>query len=228
MNLSPKFLFMLSLLVACGNPFSSNDDNNDSGTNAPTKHAVAVIDSGFDIDNAVFEGKLVNAYDVRCQEMKHPFELLSGATRYKDLKENFLTYLDIRKGCTIDKKINNEISAEFAQITGNFNDWNSAVRDGTLHTLDFKAKVDQILSGEGGKYNYHGTATAGLIADQNDSVDLFIVSLNLKRIIMFNDVINGIACRSQAQIDLKTKLFQDEDVRAAFINADRELYLIHI
>jgi len=189
---------------------------------APTKHNVAVVDSGFDIENSVFKANLVDSHRVLCLNTgTNPLRTLAPETRFGELKSGFLAYLSNRSDCVAKKKLNDNISPSFANVQGDFNDWNAAVRKGTIDQSPVREKVQGVLSGENGKYSYHGTATAGLIAENNDKVNLFIVEPDLKQLMLPNEAYDGTGCRTQIEIDIKAKLFEDKDVQKAFTDPNR-------
>jgi len=213
----PPMLLAALLITSCGKKSS-----NDTPAAKPTKHSVAVVDEGFDLDNAVFANNVTASYRVLCVNTgTNPLTKLAPEMRYEDLKKQFLAYLQNRSDCVERTKLNDNISPAFANINGVYNEWNSAVRAGTKDELTYKQQVEEIIKGEKGKYNYHGTATAGLIARDNDKIDLILIEPELLQLMLPNDVYLNLGCRSQVEIDLKAKLFEDSDVRKAYIDAER-------
>jgi len=214
----PLVLLTSMFIVSCGKKSS-----NDTPESKPTKHNVAVVDEGFDLDNAVFSDNLTASYRVLCVNTgTNPLIKLAPEMRYEDLKTQFLNYLENRSNCVDRDKLNDNISPAFANIAGVYNEWNAAVKAGTKDSLTYRQQVEDIVKGEKGKYNYHGTATAGLIARDNDKINLILIEPELLQLMLPNDVYLDLGCRSQVEIDLKARLFEDKDVRKAFINADRE------
>lgn len=212
------YLVAFSLLAAhCG----KKKDDADSPP-VLTKHSVAVIDSGFDIDNAVFKKNLVEATRVLCINTgKNPLTTMAAETRFGELKSNFIAYLGNRSDCVSKKKLNDGVSPAFANIQGDFNDWNAAVKNGTINRSPVRAKVETILAGEDGKFNYHGTATAGLIAEDNSKIDLYLIEPDLGQLMLPNEAYSRGPCRTQVEIDLKARLFEDKEVQSAFADPAR-------
>ncbi len=76
-------------------------------------------------------------------------------------------------------------------------------------------RIDDVLSGEG-KYIYHGTNVASLIAYKNDNVELVLIQIDLARGYEPED--GQLKCLTQSEIDRDIKLYSDPDV----LRANRE------
>jgi hypothetical protein len=196
-----------------------------------SKHTVLVLDSGFDVEHEVFKDKLAATYQVRCVEQKPVGAELTGfETSDKALKAALLAvYREKDTGCRIERGVTFRSSPRFEEMSSKRDSWNEAVRKKTLTKkfLEFD-KIKEILSGEKGKYLYHGTATAGLVAYQNPKTSL--VFLQDQYFVESNamDDLSNKRCPTQANVDQWVTAHQDEEVRKAFIEAPLSVYEVNL
>jgi hypothetical protein len=217
-----KFLlitFLLSIITSCG-VFKGEEKK---ASKQPKHHIVAVVDEGFDIENSVFQRENISAYKALCiNTAKNPLLNLAPETRFENLKKDYINFMENQSNCVTKPKINDNISAGFANIEGQFNLWNAAITEGKVNAYPHTQAVQSILNGENGKFSYHGTATAGLIARDNPDTKILLIEPELLQLMLPNDIYLNKGCRTQAEFDLKARLFEDKEVRKIFINPKRE------
>lgn len=235
-----KSAFTLSSLVAlavcifgCGSSGSQKLPDNDDGNNdllppqpislVPTdasKRAVMVVDDGFDLNQEVFKNKVVAAYTVVC--MGGPQNDYSGS--FVQAKRAILQEFakqDTR--CRIEKNIYFRPSRNFASIASYREQWNRALlaKDPSqLSSINqsIKKTISDVITGEDGKYNYHGTATAGTLSYNNENVQLILVQKHLSQGYKSHAANDAkFSCLTQAEVDNELPFYKDGDIQKAFI-----------
>lgn len=217
----------ISLFYACGHGDSSgggggSQENLDVSA-SPNRHNVLVVDDGFDLNHPVFWNKVVARYTLRCAGSDFPF--LNPDAEYESQKQKLIKYYQSESAqCRLVKSLPFSPSPELTALVEYRDEWNEAVRTKTVA----KAYVDKMFEADvifntlnkGGAY--HGTHTAGLIAYQNDNVNLFVLQLPLggfSGLSAQDDSLEGRGCPKQEELDFTAKVFSDPEIIEAYINA---------
>ncbi|MBP9707438.1 MAG: S8/S53 family peptidase [Oligoflexales bacterium] len=183
---------------------------------------VMVIDNNFDYEHEVFKDKIVAAYTIVCEEdstsmnsdefyrefKKIPFEVLK-TTLIEDYKNS-------DQSCRIEQGIKfRYIKEDFDAIASFRDDWNDFMlgRSNSMsqNTLTLTTTtLDRLEPG------YHGTNTAGLIARDNDKVNLVLVHMDLDS--SEGAIEDKLDCKTADIISTLNKLLADEEVKQAAID----------
>lgn len=188
-----------------------------------------VIDEGFDLSAAEFSGKLVAAYTFDCRagdpgaDSGGPLGIDGISTGAPDdQKQEILSALATRDdSCRLRAGISTK-SDPLASVARFRARWNAAMRNDQPLGAAFSAEewqvlrpaLDQALS----NFPFHGTATAGTAAHDNDVVRLVLVERPLGDA---SDVSATYTCVAQADLDRFVALYGDPDVVAAYASRPR-------
>ncbi|MCU0685133.1 MAG: S8/S53 family peptidase [Polyangiaceae bacterium] len=231
MRISSKNLgfsaLLASALVAAG-ACGDDDDDSDGGPvvtegaaelvpfdcpEAPAtagEHVVMIIDHGFDLSLPVFQDKLAGCFRRVCDEVAPPPPPADAA----EAKQRFIDDLNRPDNCRLESGALLRKSRSFADIAPSKEAWNAQVGAKTM-TQSFPdfAKIIRVIGGED-TYSYHGTWVASVIAYQNP---------NVKFVVVANDAIRRAdvapSCPTAADLDAEIALYNDPDVRAAYVAA---------
>ncbi|HEU4533684.1 MAG TPA: S8/S53 family peptidase, partial [Polyangiaceae bacterium] len=222
---------LASALLAAGACGDDDDDNGDGGATPPPategeaelipfdcpetpptagEHVVMIVDHGFDLTLPVFQGKLAGCFRRVCDEVA-PAEPPADAA---GAKQRFIDQINAPDNCRLESGALLRKSRSFASIAPSKDAWNAAVGAKTL-TQGFPEfdTIARVLGGED-TYSYHGTWVASVIAYQNPGVKFVVVA---------NDAIRRadapIGCPTPAEFDAELALYNDPDVRAAYVAA---------
>ena len=208
-------------LCACG-----DDGPHFVAPSANRGQNLMVIDEGMDLGAAEFAGKLVAAYTFDCAAGSSNGDdggplgidgLSSGALA--DQKQQILSELAKRDdSCRLRSGISSK-SDPLASVARFRARWNAAMRNNEPVSQAFSAAewqvlmpaLEQALS----DFPFHGTATAGTAAHDNDSVRLVMVERPLGDA---SSVVSTYTCVAQADLDRFAALYGDPDVVAAYAN----------
>lgn len=185
-----------------------------------------VIDEGFDLTAAEFSGKVVAAYTFACTADPNGDDaggplgidgLSAGAIA--DQKQQLLAELALRdETCHLRSGISSK-SDPFASVARFKDRWNAAMRNNQPLGSAFTAAEWQVLmpalQQALSNFPYHGTATAGTAAHDNDSVRLVLVERPLGDA---SEVTATYTCVAQADLDRFAALYGDPDVVLAYAN----------
>ena len=185
-----------------------------------------VIDEGFDLTAAEFSGKLVAAYTFDCSgggpgaggSDGGPLGIdgiSNGALA--DQKQEILSALATRDdSCHLRSGISRK-SDPLASVARFRTRWNAAMRNdqpiGDAFSADEWQALMPALNQALSDFPFHGTATAGTAAHENDTVRLVLVERPLGDASM---VSSSYTCVAQADLDRFAALYGDPDVMAAY------------
>lgn len=185
---------------------------------------VAIIDSGFDMGHQVFNGKVIGSYSIECKDAATPANGTTQPTAFDQIKAGLLQELKTQDdSCSLRPGVELYKSQGFRDFAKYRQTWNQGIQNKTYKTViqqipDAKTFL-KVLGGDDGNYIYHGTATSGIIAYQNPSVDLILIQKQLGK----PGETQTVQCPKQADIDLFVKLFTDADVLNAVSSAPMAL-----
>lgn len=219
-------IFLSVFFTGCGSSKSNSErsgeapyENADVVAN-PNRHNVLVIDDGFDLNHPVFRNKVVARYRLRCSESTGP--VIEAQDNYESQKRALISYLSYEESdCILSPRLPFQPSRALEGIQHKRDEWNQALKSKTVSETykgrEWEAEsIFQILSDRG---RYHGTNTAGLIAYNNDRVNLFVLQLELASPQSINTDNTSASCPRQVDIDVTTKLYSDPEVIEAFASA---------
>lgn len=185
-----------------------------------------VIDEGFDLSAAEFSGKLVAAYTFDCaggdpgSSDGGPLGIdgISNAS-LGDQKQEILTALATRDdSCRLRPGIapKSDPLASVARFRGR---WNAAMRNdqplGNAFSADEWQVLMPALNQALAEFPFHGTATAGTAAHENDVVRLVLVERPLGDA---SAISATYTCVAQADLDRFVALYGDPDVVGAYVH----------
>ena len=188
-----------------------------------------VIDEGFDLTAAEFSGKLVAAYTFACNtsgggpsdaEGGGPLGIDGIASgSFDQQKQEIVSALGARDdSCHLLPGISHK-SDPLASVARFRTRWNAAVKNNQPLGAAFTASEQQVLFPAVNQalstFPFHGTATAGTAAHENDAVRLVLVERPLGD---ESTVTATYTCVAQADLDRFAALYGDPDVVAAAVN----------
>jgi hypothetical protein len=180
----------------------------------PSRTRVMVVDDGFDLRHPAFSGKLAGCYQIECPE-EPSFSWKPGesdddaATRMVELLRTPGPTCTLKESFTLE--VDDYLEEFDPAARDEFND--AFLRKHPLEGYS-SADVDWMFEATGSGA-YHGTATAGAVAYQND-VDIVVVQIKLGS---SDDILDQISCLQQENIDLESRLFARPDVAEAYTEA---------
>jgi hypothetical protein len=191
---------------------SDNSDDEDDVTVSADKHTVLVIDDGFDTTHPVFKNRIKAEYTITCKTADPEDQ----PTDLEALKQALIEqYGQQDSSCTVSENIAFELPDEFNSIENQKDDWNQAVmsKSSAIANSNYE-DLYQIITGQETESNFHGTNTSGLIAYQNDRVELILVQMELGS--AGDAIINDdTECPKQDEIDLWVEAHLDDNVKEA-------------
>lgn len=190
-----------------------------------------VLDEGFDLTAAEFAGKLVAAYTFDCSASGPGQGADDGGPLGIDgisndslveQKQEILTALATRDdSCRLRSGISQKTDP-LASVARFRTRWNAAMRNDQPVEEAFSADERQVLMPALNQalsdFPFHGTATAGTAAHENDAVRLVLVERPLGDA---SAVTATYTCIAQADLDRFVTLYGDPDVVAAYANQPR-------
>lgn len=215
------WLCLGSALVGCGDdgphfvPASANPGQN-----------LMVIDEGFDLTAAEFSGKLVAAYTFACGNGGGgPSDAQGGGPlgidgiasgSFDQQKQEIIAALATRDdSCHLRAGISHK-SDPLSSVARFRTRWNAAVKDNQPLAAAFSGSEQQVLFPAVNQalstFPFHGTATAGTAAHENDTVRLVLVERPLGD---ESTVTATYTCVAQADLDRFTALYGDPAVMVA-------------
>jgi Subtilase family len=209
--LTTNFLGSLACVMAITLGAGCGDDQPEA--RLPQRN-VMVIDDGFDPSLPVVQGKVAGAYTIECATEEPDAQ--PGGGNEADMKAALLAELAVADdSCRLRPGIDPVPSVyELPQERGA---WNAAVRDDVLFGNPFRSSSFDWLYAELARQldttSFHGTATSGVIATDNPSVNLVLVQVQLGTAEIFEEEFE---CFVQADIDETVSLLSDPDVKAAY------------
>jgi hypothetical protein len=181
----------------------------------PSRTRVMVVDRGFDLRHPIFAGKIAGCYEIECPPAA-PFDATIAETD-DERAARYIAYLrDPGPDCTLKEGLVLEVDSYLEEFDPKARaEWNETFlsKRGFDESWDLDTLIDATGSGD-----YHGTASAGAIAYQND-VDIVAVQIKLDTL---GDVADTLACPSQASLDRETRMLSRPDVAAAYVGAPLE------
>lgn len=185
-----------------------------------------VVDEGFDLSIPVFRGKIAAAFTLECsrgndvigallQDDPVGAELPVAAdwqTSQEARKQSLLASLEQPDGsCQLREGIGSKPNP-FVDLESQRQSWNAAIRTSQLAAAPPLA--DQILM-RLWAVPFHGTATAGIIADTNPNARLVLVEKSFTKVTPGG---TASSCMTQENLDRATRLLSDPEVQAAYVN----------
>lgn len=219
----PISLLLAAALAGCG-----DDGPHFVTASANRGQNLMVIDEGFDLSAAEFSGKLVAAYTYDCAGGDPNAGGDDGGALGIDgistgvlaqQKQEILAALATRDdSCHLRAGISSK-SDPLASVARFRTRWNAAMRNNVPLDQAFTADEAQVLMPALDKalsdFPFHGTATAGTAAHENDTVRLVLVERSLGD---ESSVVSTYTCIAQADLDRFAALYDDPDVVSAYAN----------
>ena len=208
----------LAALAACHHAKASTEGDkitesfgNPKTLAGPGEHTVLIRDGGFDLNNHVFQGKIGGAYHVHCEDA--PAE--ETATDAIQAREQLIKSLQTKDtSCHLLEGLDLVRSSKFDEIEGSRDLWNERISSrGTVVDVPLSSEIPVVLEGEE-TFDYHGTYVASVIAYQNPHVKLVLIADEAIERADYTP-----SCPSQQDLDLTLSLFEDADVKSAYISA---------
>ncbi len=212
-------IITLPMVISCGDATDEkrNRRNSADATADLSHHNVLIIDDGFDLEHPVFKGKIASTQSFEC--LAEPGSGGESASTFEELKSALVTALQKKdERCHLVEGLTFARSPRFALIEKHRDRWNQSARDKNLDASFAEETINEIfsvLTAAGESYNYHGTATAGLIAYQNPKVRLHVIQVPLSKPAASST--DQTRCPSQEEIDLEARVLADPDVIQAFL-----------
>ncbi|HMJ55231.1 MAG TPA: S8 family serine peptidase [Polyangiaceae bacterium] len=174
---------------------------------------VMVVDSGFDPRHPIFEGKIAGCYRIDCPTFPS-FSYPRGESD-DDTAARLVAYLqEPEPACTLTEGFDIEVDPYLEYMDPKLRDtWNGALLG--KRELSAEWPVSSILRATANAA-YHGTATAGAVAYQND-VD--IVAVQIKLGLPGEPSGDPVPCPKQTDIDRHTRLLSRTDVSEAYVSS---------
>jgi hypothetical protein len=230
-----------ALLAACS---SSDEGAGIVPASAEPRQNVMVIDQGIDLSAAELHGRVAAAFTLACATV--PADPATdedagtapaggdatpdggtpsdGAAEdpaaFQVLKARYIARLMVSdQSCQLRAGIDAK-QDPLSRVARYRRRWNSMLRGNKFANQVFsEAEWDQLLPAlttEFGRFAYHGTATAGVIAHDNPEVRLVLVQRELGD---RGEMERNFQCFQQKQLDSTVALLSDPEVRDAYIQA---------
>jgi hypothetical protein len=182
---------------------------------------VLLVDEGIDPSAPDLRRTAIAAYTVRCAPPPERPGTDAGAAPplpLEDDKAKLIASLQVRdESCRLEEGIS-EKQDPLPGIARYRERWNKMIRASRYANGYFdpaeSAEIAGALEHGFDTQPFHGTATAGVIAYQNDRVWLVLVERQLGN---FADVMKTFQCLQQEDVDRTVALYSDPDVRAAYV-----------
>ncbi len=215
---------LVSSTFACreGTRTSQSPATQKTLTGAHSTFNVLVMDTGFDVTHEVFKDRILESYTLKCKKGTDPAEEdddkpLPAISEVKGAYIESLQKQD--QSCSFEKGLVLNKSPRFTEMTSLRDEWNKNIKSKSITKALFPnlEGILEILDGEKGKYQYHGTATAGLIAYLNPKVRFVLVQTPLLNPEDADKQIGAQKCPKQDAIDFGVKLHLEPDVEQAYL-----------
>ncbi len=216
--------FAAASLAGCGKKKKDDDDDDEEVLIAPVasghvrvpgtsgRFNVGIIDDGFDLNQPLFDGRVLADYDIACDTAGDA----APASADQDTKDYLISeYAKPENTCRLEPGVTFEYSNDLLALENRRDVWNSEIRDkavnlNTSDAIEFRT----VLGGYDRSLLYHGTNTASLILYANPDVRLVVFRMNLNGASSLS--LADASCPEQADIDLWVDAHQDPDVIAAY------------
>ena len=218
----PLLARLLSIL-AVGPAACGDDGPHFVPASADPGQNLMVIDEGFDLTAAEFSGKLVAAYTFECladpssggSDDGGPLGIdgLAGGDSAAQKQEILSSFATRDNTCHLRPGIIAK-SDPLASVERFRARWNAALKSDQppAFTADEWQTLMPALNDALDTFPFHGTATAGTAAHENDAVRLVLVERTLGD---SSTLVSTYTCVAQADVDRFTALYGDPDVMAA-------------
>jgi hypothetical protein len=180
----------------------------------PSRTRVMVVDTGFDLRHPIFAGKVAGCYTLECPDT--PSFVFRPGESDDDTAARFIAFLAAPEpSCSLREGMDLEIDEFVEGMDQPTRDaWNAAqfgkAPFGPDWNLNLVHDIERVIN----LSDFHGTATAGAIAYQND-VDIVAVQISLaKGPPPVTD--GGASCLRQPELDRRTRILQRSDVATAY------------
>ena len=180
---------------------------------APDETVVLVRDRGFDLDNAVFQGRIGGCYRVVCSAQPG-----AAASTFEQAKKIVLGEAQRKDdSCRLEPGVTLRRSGYLASYKDRRDSWNEAIRADQLPAG--ASKLGKLLDGDETR-GYHGTGVAGLLAEENPKVRLVLISD--ESIASSSDEAE---CPPASAVQRQVDLYEDPEVRAALVTSPTSVLL---
>jgi len=177
-----------------------------------------VIDSGFEVDLAAAQGRVLATYTIVCDERPSASPIESRP--FEEVKAAWIEgYQKRDEGCRIEPGSVLLRSAWLDSLDEHREEWNEHVTEGTLYDLP-EAYVERfwgVLFGDG-VFDYHGTYVLGVAARAAPSAQFVLV----QRTYAPDAVVSR--CPTREGLELETRLVRDPDVATAYVGRPLSRY----
>ena len=192
----------------------------------PSRVRVMVVDDGFDVRHPAFAGKIAGCYHIECPE-EPGFAPKAGESE-DDAARRMIELLGSPSAtCAMSEGFTLNVDAYLERFDPLARDeWNGLLFDKSYLDPYTEKELDTMLELTSSA-DYHGTATAGAVAYEND-VDLVLVQIELGTA---DDIDQRLSCIAQADIDLEIRLLSRPEVADAYVASPlsgRDLRLIEL
>jgi subtilisin family serine protease len=177
----------------------------------PGEHTVLIRDGGFDLNNHVFKDKIGGAYHVQCLVTPDSPEPTDAVTA----KQQLIASLQTKDtSCHLVDGLDLVRSSKFDDIDPSRDAWNTRIAGRTsVADVPLASEIPVVLEGED-SFDYHGTYVASLIAYDNPHVKLVLIAdTSIER------ADSKPSCPAQQDIDLTVSLYEEPDVKSAYLAA---------
>ncbi len=203
MIFAPVFLF----LSACGSPQTSQTHS----TNYKPKHTVLIVDYGFDFNHPIYKNKIKKYVRLNCKDDQRK-DKFKGLKTYEEFKKQSFEDLQRKEvDCVVEASPSAMISDKFSKILPQLKSWNQAMKAADFDAFNDRQfnYIENVVTGEEGKFEYHGTAVASILAYEND-IDLVLVDTQFDS----PETEEVLKCPKQMHVDWETRLWKDADFQA--------------
>lgn len=185
---------------------------------APERPTVMIIDTGFDLNHPVFDGKIAGCYHLTCSDT----DPLPPASTEDELAAQLVsTWSAGDERCHLEEGSSLTVESYLLNFSPEArDDWNRAhlkkeFLPETWSYNDAENMYAVLAQGSNGKFLYHGTGTASLIAYEND-VNLVMVQINLGT---HEDAAAEVECVDPDELAMEMAVLERPEVRDAYIKA---------
>ena len=237
-------LFLTQCKLFFGNDSQEKRQNISPAPTQPQKKSdgkfnILVVDDGFDLDLDVFKGKVLGNFRYKCDDSKRPNRGDDEPISYEDFKTRTIEFNELEADFELNhcEVVNNDrsgISPRFNDIAEYKELWNKRISNkSALSASDLTpaelvqieelqqnlSSIDDVLNGEGGKYSYHGTQVASVMAFQNPNVNVLAVHIDLGAPSDPDDSDSeGPECPQARELEWFARLYEDQEYFDAKVN----------
>lgn len=180
---------------------------------APADAPVAlVVDEGFDLGLEALAGRVLAAYHVECAP-EPPTSPPLEATPFAEAKASMLATFQKRdERCRLVPGLTLRRSSWLDTLEDERNDWNEAFDQELLHELPdaYYRRFNAALYGDG-KYTYHGTYVASIVAAAAPKAKLVVVETDLL------SAGERASCPTRGTMDRWIELYRDPEIAEAYM-----------